>query len=48
MVTGHGAIAAVKLDVKHEGTRYIDYLLLLRLKQGWRIVAAVWGDPLTR
>lgn len=47
-VTGRGTIAAVKLDVQHEGTRYIDYLLLLRLKQGWRIVAAVWGDPLVR
>jgi hypothetical protein len=48
IVTGRGTIAAVKLDVQHEGTRYIDYLLLLRLKQGWRIVAAVWGDPLSR
>lgn len=45
LVTGHGTIAAVKLDVQHEGTRYIDYLLLLRLAAGWRIVAAVWGDP---
>lgn len=48
IVTGRGTIAAVKLDVQHEGTRYIDYLLLLRLAQGWRIVAAVWGDPRAR
>jgi hypothetical protein len=48
LVTGRGTIAAVKLDLQHEGTRYIDYLLLLRLKQGWRIVAAAWGNPLTR
>jgi hypothetical protein len=46
LVTGRGTIAAVKLDHEHRGTRYIDYLLLLRLKQGWRIVAAVWGDPM--
>jgi hypothetical protein len=45
LVTGRGTIAAAKLEVQHEGTRYIDYLLLLRLQQGWRIVAAAWGDP---
>ena len=45
LVTGRGSIAAVKLDVQPEGKRYVDYLLLLRLQHGWRIVAAVWGDP---
>ena len=38
-------IAAVKLDAIYKGIRYIDYLLLLRTTDGWRIAAAVWGDP---
>jgi hypothetical protein len=44
-VTVRGNIAAAKLDVLVHGERYIDYLLLLRTRAGWRIAAAAWGDP---
>jgi putative lumazine-binding protein len=44
-IVQRGDIGAVKLDVIVEGMRYIDYLLLLRTAGGWKIAAAVWGDP---
>jgi hypothetical protein len=44
-VIQRGDIGAVKLDVIYKGIRYIDYLLLLRITGGWKIAAAVWGDP---
>lgn len=40
-----GRMAAAKLDATFEGRRYVDHLLLLRVAEGWRIAAAVWGDP---
>lgn len=40
-----GNIAAAKLDVRFEGVRYIDHLLLVRERGTWRIAAAAWGDP---
>jgi hypothetical protein len=44
-VQASGSLAAAKLDVLYHGVRYIDYLLLLRTREGWRIAAAEWGDP---
>ena len=44
-VIQRGDIGAVKLDAIYKGIRYIDYLLLLRTAAGWKIAAAVWGDP---
>ncbi|WP_394835673.1 nuclear transport factor 2 family protein [Pendulispora rubella] len=42
---GSGTIGHAKLEVVSRGTRYIDHLLLLRTTDGWRIAAAVWGNP---
>ena len=44
-VGGSGTVAYAKLDVVVRGTRYIDFLLLLRTADGWRLSGAVWGDP---
>jgi hypothetical protein len=45
-VVAFGKIAAAKLDIASKGgERYIDHLLLLRMPDGWRIAAAVWGAP---
>lgn len=38
-------MAAAKLDVLWQGRRCIDYLLLLRTGEGWRIASVVWGCP---
>ncbi|RKH14446.1 hypothetical protein D7V97_03080 [Corallococcus sp. CA053C] len=43
-----GNVAAAKLDVVVEGTRFIDHLLLVRADGRWRISAAAWGDPRPR
>jgi len=40
-----GRLAFAKLEVVSGGTRFVDHLLLLRVADGWRIAAAVWGDP---
>ncbi|WP_394828531.1 nuclear transport factor 2 family protein [Pendulispora albinea] len=40
-----GKIAFAKLDVVAHGRRYVDHIALLRVKDTWRIAAAVWGDP---
>ncbi|WP_394846195.1 nuclear transport factor 2 family protein [Pendulispora brunnea] len=42
---GSGSIGHAKLEVVSRGTRYIDHLLLLKTTDGWRIAAAVWGNP---
>jgi len=40
-----GTVGYAKLEVVAQGTRYVDHLLLLRTEDGWRVAAAVWGDP---
>ena len=42
---GYGTVGHAKLEVVSRGTRYIDHLLLLKTTDGWRIAAAVWGNP---
>jgi hypothetical protein len=44
-VVVRGRIAAVKTDVIYKGKRYIDHLLLLKTRDGWKIAAVSWGDP---
>jgi len=42
-VVVRGPIAAAKLDVKWQGRRHVDHLLLVRTAVGWKIAAAAWG-----